>query len=51
LRCAGDPVPYLPPRPFYRHVTDGVTIGTALAELIANHASNLYADNLAKLGR
>lgn len=50
-RRAGDPVPTVPPEPSYRHVTHGLEIGSALPELIANHAINLYSEDLAKLGR
>jgi hypothetical protein len=50
-RRAGDPVPHLPMRPFYRHVTRGIALGVALPAPIANHAIGLYADDLAKRGR
>ena len=50
-RRAGDPVPHVPMRPFYRHVTRGVELGTAVPEPIANHAIQRYADDLAALGR
>jgi len=50
-RRSGDPVPHLPTRPFYRHVTGGLEIGSALPDLIANHAIGLYAEDLARLGR
>jgi hypothetical protein len=50
-RRAGDPVPHVPMRPFYRHVTRGVALGVALPEPIANHAIDLYASDLAEAGR
>ncbi|MGA2495272.1 MAG: lipase family protein [Roseiarcus sp.] len=50
-RRAGDPVPHLPMRPFYRHLTRGVALGAALPESIANHAIGLYERDLAALGR
>jgi hypothetical protein len=46
-RRAGDPVPHLPMRPFYRHVTRGIALGVAKIEPIANHAIDLYAADLA----
>jgi hypothetical protein len=50
-RRAGDPVPHLPMRPFYRHLTRGVALGAALPDLIANHAIGLYTGDLTALGR
>jgi hypothetical protein len=46
-RRAGDPVPHVPMRPLYRHLTRGVAIGAARPEPIANHAIGLYAADLA----
>lgn len=50
-RRAGDPVPHVPTRPLFRHLTRGVALGHALPEPIANHAIGLYADDLAALWR
>jgi hypothetical protein len=50
-RRAGDPVPHVPIRPLFKHVTGGVELGAALAEPIANHAIGLYATDLAAAGR
>ena len=44
---AGDPVPDVPMRPWFKHPTRGVTIGEALPNPIANHAIALYAADLA----
>jgi hypothetical protein len=50
-RRAGDPVPHVPMRPLYRHVTRGVELGAALPEPIANHAIELYEADLAAPSR
>jgi hypothetical protein len=50
-RRAGDPVPHMPMRPFYRHVTHGVELGVALPRPIANHAIELYQADLAAPSR
>ena len=50
-RRAGDPVPHLPMRTFYRHLTPGVALGVAQPEPIANHAIGLYEGDLAALGQ
>ncbi len=49
-RRAGDPVPAVPPRPWFKHVTRGVEIGVALADPIANHSIKRYAADLASPG-
>jgi hypothetical protein len=49
-RRAGDPVPAVPPRPWFKHVTRGVEIGVALADPIANHSIKRYAADLAAPG-
>jgi hypothetical protein len=56
-RRAGDPVPAVPPRPFYKPVTRGIALGVALpdppgvvgeiAGKIGNHDIRLYASDLA----
>lgn len=48
-RRAGDPVPHVPMRPLFRHMTRGVALGRALPEPIANHAIELYASDIAAL--
>jgi len=48
-RRIGDPVPHVPMRPAFRHMTPGVALGRALSEPIANHAVGLYASDLAAL--
>ena len=60
-RRAGDPVPAVPLRPFYKPVTRGIALGVPLpdppgvigeiAEKIGNHAIGLYADDLTEIGR
>lgn len=50
-RRAGDPVPHMPMRPLFRHLTRGVALGRALPEPFANHATGLYAGDLAALER
>jgi len=46
-RRAGDPVPDAPPWPLFRHPTDGVRLGSALPDPIANHSIDRYAVDLA----
>ncbi len=50
-RRAGDPVPDVPMRPFYRHVTRGVELSAARPMRIANHAIALYQADLAAPSR
>ncbi len=49
-RRAGDPVPGVPPRPIFRHVTRGVAIGVDCGDPIGNHAIARYAADLAAPG-
>ncbi|MGA2492061.1 MAG: lipase family protein [Roseiarcus sp.] len=50
-RRAGDPVPHVPMRPLFRHMTRGAALGQAVREPIANHAIGLYATDLAAAGQ
>jgi hypothetical protein len=50
-RRAGDPVPTVPMWPLFKHATHGAPLGVALADPIANHSIQLYASDLAALGR
>ena len=46
-RRAGDPVPDVPLRPIFRHVTRGMAIGVDCGDPIGNHAIARYAADLA----
>jgi hypothetical protein len=46
-RREGDPVPHVPMRPIFRHVTRGIAIGLDCGDPIGNHAIGRYAADLA----
>ncbi len=46
-RRTGDPVPHVPMRPIFRHVTRGIAIGVDCGDPIGNHAISRYAADLA----
>jgi hypothetical protein len=47
-RC-GDPVPHVPMRPIFRHLSRGLAIGADCGDPIGNHAIARYAANLRAL--
>jgi hypothetical protein len=49
-RRAGDPVPGVPPRPIFRHVSGGIAIGVDCGDPIGDHAISRYAADLAAPG-
>jgi hypothetical protein len=48
-RRAGDPVPHVPMRPLFRHITRGIAIGADCGDPISNHAIGRYAADLAAM--
>ena len=46
-RRAGDPVPHVPMRPLFRHLTRGIAVGADCGDPIGNHAMGRYAADLA----
>ena len=48
-RRVGDPVPHVPMRPPFRHITRGIAIGVDCGDPIANHAIGRYAADLVAL--
>jgi hypothetical protein len=49
-RRAGDPVPHVPMRPIFRHVTRGIAVGVDCGDAIGDHAIQRYAADLAGSG-
>jgi hypothetical protein len=48
-RRAGDPVPHVPVRPLFRHLTRGIAIGADCGDPIGNHAISRYGADLVAL--
>jgi hypothetical protein len=48
-RRAGDPVPHVPMRPLFRHLTHGIAIGADCGDPIGNHAIDRYGADLVAL--